>query len=403
MAGTVSLSGKREFRGGTAFFLALASGLIVANLYYAQPLAGMIGASLGLSPKSDGLIVTFTQLGYALGLIFIVPLGDLIENRLAIVGGMIASCAGLITAGLAGSPAIFLLAVSVTGFSSAVAQIVVPLASHFTAKENQGRVIGSIMSGLFLGIMLARPVSSLVGGLFGWRAIFFSSAIAMACLALASSFALPTRKPQRTVSYPQLLGSLATLLKTTPILRRRAFYHACLFGAFSVFWTTVPMFLMSPAIGLSQQKIAIFALIAVAGAIASPLAGRLADRGYTRVATVAAMALVGAAFCLSFLGGGSVGWKIVGLGAGAFILDFGVSGNLVLGQRAIFQLGAEIRSRLNSLYMTSFFLAGALCSAAGGWAYASYGWEGSQAIGIGLALLGLVVAIVECARPPLAR
>ena len=313
---------------------------------------------------------------------------------------MAASALGLTAAGLAGSSGFFLFAMSLAGFASAVAQVLVPLASHFTAKERQGRVIGAIMSGLFLGIMLARPAASLVGGSLGWRAVFLLSSGAMLILGAISSASLPRREPQGAMPYPRLLGSLAELFATTALLRRRSFYHACLFGAFSVFWTTVPMFLTSPGLGLGQRGVAIFALIAVAGAISSPLAGRLADRGLTRQATVAAMLLVAAAFGLSLLGGSSRAARVVALGACAFLLDFGVSGNLVLGQRAIFGLGAETRSRLNSLYITSFFLAGAACSAVGGWAYASFGWTGSAALGALLAATGLIAALADGVRGP---
>ncbi len=375
--------------------LAVASGLIVANLYYAQPLVGPISQATGLDPGAAGLIVTLTQVGYCLGLAFIVPLGDLLENRrltVTLLGGTALALLGAATAGHAAS---FLAAAFCIGLCSAAAQVLVPFAAHMSAPERRGQTVGTVMSGLLLGIMLARPVSSLVTDALGWHAIFFMSTVAIAALALVLHLRLPQRRPEGGYRYGALLASMWTLLRTTPVLRRRAAYQACMFGAFSLFWTTVPLVLASPAFGLSQSGIALFALLGVAGAIASPIAGRRADLGKSRSTTLMALLAGAAAFAAPLVLHGGREFVLVLLVLCGIVLDMGVSANLVVGQRAIFTLGAEIRSRLNGLYISIFFAGGALGSALGGWTWAHYGWHGVLLAGLLFPLAGLLLIASE--------
>ncbi|MGF9913530.1 MFS transporter [Paenibacillus ehimensis] len=363
--------------------LATACGIIVANLYYAQPLVGLISSSIGLSEGSTGFIVTLTQIGYAVGLLFVVPLGDIVENRRLIVVSLLLTAIALAAAAMAEHPLLFLGASLFIGLGSVAAQVLVPFASYLATENTRGRVVGNIMSGLLLGIMLARPLSSLVADFLGWHAIFALSASAVVILAIVLSKVLPARKPATTTRYAALLGSMWHLLRTTPVLRRRAAYHACVFATFSLFWTTVPLLLSSPVFHFSQKAIALFALAGVAGAVAAPVAGRLADRGWTRRGTWIALAAVTISVLLPLMiqTGSPVGITVLVISA--ILLDAGVSANLVLGQRAIFSLGPEIRSRLNGLFMAIFFFGGAIGSAIGGWAYASGGW--STALWIGTA------------------
>jgi len=374
--------------------LAFACGLIVANLYYAQPLAGPIGRSLGLAPAATGLIVTLTQIGYGLGLLLIVPLGDLVETRRLVC--TLLGLAALASLGLASAsvPAQFFAATLALGMVSVAAQVLVPFAAHLAPPEHRGRVVGNVMSGLMLGIMLARPVASFVAELSAWHVVFWSAAVAMAGLAAMLRVNLPARRPQATLGYTALLGSLGELWRRTPVLRRRAIYHAALFGAFSVFWTTTPL-LLARTYGLSQAGIALFALAGVAGAVASPIAGRLADRGHSRGATRFAMLLVAGAYGLSHLAAPGSTPGLALLVVAGIVLDYGVTTNLVVGQRAIFVLGAEVRSRLNGLYMATFFAGGAAGSAAGGWAYAQGGWPWASALGAALPLVALLYALTE--------
>ena len=383
---------------GMVWLLATAAGLIVANLYYAQPLVGPISRATGLEPGAAGLIVTLTQIGYCLGLLFIVPLGDLLENRKLAVSLLVATTASLVVAAASSSATPFLAAAFAIGLSACAAQVLVPIAAHMSAPERRGQTVGTVMSGLLLGIMLARPVASLVTDVFGWHAIFIISAVLTAILAFVLTKRLPQRQPHGAMKYTKLLSSMWDLLKTTPVLRRRAAYQACIFGAFSLFWTTVPLILASPAYGLSQTGIAIFALVGVAGAVASPFAGRRADQGKTRSTTGMAMIAAMLAFAVPLLLHGSRDFELGLLVLAAIVLDMGTSANLVLGQRAIFQLGAEVRSRLNGLYISIFFLGGAAGSSLGGWMFANYGWRGVLVAGLMFPAVAFAIYLTEFAE-----
>ncbi|UPW85266.1 MFS transporter [Lysinibacillus sp. Ag94] len=375
--------------------LAIACGVIVANLYYAQPLVGPISSTLGLSSGAAGLIVTLTQIGYGIGLLFIVPLGDILENRKLVVTLLLFTAVVLAIAAVVKSATLFLVTSLFIGLGSVAAQVLVPYAAHLSPEATRGRNVGNVMSGLLLGIMLARPISSVMTEFMGWRAIFVFSAAIIFVLALLLVKLLPTRQPITTTQYPTLLKSMLHLLKTTPVLQRRAFYHFCVFGTFSLFWTTVPMLLTSPIFHFSQKEVALFALVGVSGAVAAPVAGRLADKGWVRPATGIALALVIISVMLPLMiQSGSI-FALVLLVVSAILLDMGVSANLVLGQRAIFSLGAEFRSRLNGLYMAIFFGGGAIGSATGAWAYAMVGWKAALLIGIALPTIAMIYYATE--------
>jgi len=370
--------------------LATACGIIVANLYYAQPLVGLISTAIGLSTSSAGLIVTLTQIGYVVGLLFVVPLGDIVENRKLVVVSLLLSAVALIATVFVKHGIFFLVASFFIGLGSVAAQVLVPFASYLASEATRGRVVGNVMSGLLLGIMLSRPISSLVADIWGWNAIFALSAAVIIILAIVLSKVLPIRKPTANTHYAALLGSMWQLLRTTSILRRRAIYHACVFGTFSLFWTTVPLLLSSPTFHFSQKAIALYALVGVAGAVAAPVAGRLADRGWTRPATGIALAIVIISLLLPLVIRSSSPVGIAVLVIAAILLDMGVSANLVLSQRLIFSLGPEVRSRLNGLFMAIFFLGGAIGSSVGGWAYASGGWSVALWVGIAFPVIALL-------------
>ncbi|WP_246053978.1 MFS transporter [Paenibacillus anaericanus] len=374
--------------------LAVSCGIIVANLYYAQTLVGPISIAMGLSPRSAGLIVTLTQVGYVLGLLFIVPLSDIIENRRLTVVSLIMVVGALVAATLAPNSLIFLAASLLIGLGSVAAQILVPYATYLASENQRGRVVGNVMSGLLLGIMFARPIASFITDLWGWQAVFTLSAVLITLLTILLSRALPERKPVPTMNYGQLLGSLVTLLKATPILRRRAIYQACLFGAFSLFWTVVSLRL-TDHFHLSQQGIALFALAGVAGAVAAPVAGRLADRGLSRLMSGLAITIAFLAFVVSYLVQGNSNTALILLVIAAILLDMGVSGSLVLGQRAIYSLGGETRGRLNGLFMAIFFVGGALGSFIGAWSYAYGGWILTVLLGMSLPILAMLYYFTE--------
>ena len=380
-------------RGGMPPWLTLllgtACGLLVANIYYAQPLIGLISASLGMSPHAAGLIVTMSQVGYGAGLLLVVPLGDLVENRrlvLAILGGSVLALLAAATSTHAGT---FLPAMLLTGMGSVAAQVLVPYAATLAPEAQRGRVVGNVMSGLLIGIMLARPAASLIADASSWHAVFYVSAVLMAGLGVVLRFALPVRRPAPGLGYGALLASMGRLALETPVLQRRALYQAWLFGAFSLFWTAVPL-LLTDVFHLSQRGIALFALVGVAGAIAAPITGRVVDRGLGRPAGMLAMLAVAGSLLLAQVAR-SGGWaELLALMVAAVVLDFGVTANFTLGQRAIFSLGAAARSRLNGLYIAALFVGGAAGSALGGWSYAQGGWP----LAMGVAMVAPVVAFV---------
>lgn len=381
--------------------MAAACGILVANLYYAQPLIGPISQSLGMSPAAAGLIVTLAQVGYGLGLLLLVPLGDLMENRRLVVSVVAACAVSLAGAAVSATAAPFLLSALAIGICTVAAQILVPFAAHLSPEPIRGRVVGQVMSGLLLGIMLARPLSSFIASMSGWHMVFVLSATVTAVLAVALWRLLPQRVPAHAgVRYGALLRSMGPLWLTQPVLRRRALCHAGLFSAFSLFWTAVPLHL-AERFGMTQRGIALFALAGVAGALVAPLAGRLADAGQARPVLSRniirlALAMGAVAFPVSLLGSGAM--AIGALLAGAILLDAAVTLNLILSQRAVYALGDAIRSRVNGLFMAVFFTGGALGSALGGWAMAEGGWGLTAWVGFALPAAALIYALCEGAR-----
>lgn len=375
--------------------MALACGVVVANIYYAQPLVGLIGPAVGLSPETASLVVTLTQVGYGAGLVLLVPLGDLLENRRLVVVTLCSTVAALLVAAVAPTASLFLTAAFLIGVTSVAVQMLVPLAAHMAPEASRGQVVGNVMSGLLLGILLARPVSSLIADSLGWRAVFALSAVAMVGFAVLLWRVLPQRRPKGQSSYGALLGSLGRLLVRTPVLQRRTFYQTMMFASFSLYWTSVPLLLMGAPFHLSQRGIALFALSGAAGALVAPIAGRIADRGWTRPATGFALAMAALSFFVARAGVGAGEGSIALLVLAGLLLDMGVQMNMVLGQRAIYSLGAETRSRMNAIYMAIFFLGGAAGSALAGYAFAVGGWAPVTWIGFAFPALGLLFYLTE--------
>ncbi|PWC84183.1 MFS transporter [Azospirillum sp. TSH100] len=378
--------------------MALACGVVVANIYYAQPLVGLIGPAVGLSPETASLVVTLTQVGYGAGLVLLVPLGDLLENRRLVVVTLCSTVAALLVAAVAPTASLFLAASFLIGVTSVAVQMLVPLAAHMAPEASRGQVVGTVMSGLLLGILLARPVSSLIADSLGWRAVFALSAVAMVGFAVLMRRVLPQRRPKAQSSYGALLGSLGRLLVRTPVLQRRTVYQTMMFAAFSLYWTSVPLLLAGAPFHLSQRGIALFALSGAAGALVAPIAGRIADRGWTRPATGFALAMAALSFFVARAGEGSIALLVLA----GLLLDMGVQMNMVLGQRAIYSLGAETRSRMNAIYMAIFFLGGAAGSALAGYAFAVGGWAPVTWIGFAFPAIGLLFYLTEFRGRPAA-
>ena len=298
------------------------------------------------------------------------PLGDLVENRrltLLTLGGLVAGC---LAAAAAPSAPIFILCCLLVGLGSAAVQMLLPLAAHLSPERSRGRIVGTVMSGLIIGVLLARPFSTLVAGLAGWRGIFVISAVAeIAVIGLLAAM-LPRHQPKAGLHYGALLTSLWPLLRNTRVLQRRAFYQACLFGAFSLYWTSIPLVLQQPPFSLGPVGLTLFMLSGAAGAFVAPAAGWLADRGHSGPATALAFVMTASCFALAYLG---TNGSIAALVLAGIVLDAGVQANVVIGQRAIYSLAPQVRSRLNALYLSIFFCGGALGSALAGLAFARGG------------------------------
>jgi predicted MFS family arabinose efflux permease len=376
------------------FTLSAAAGSIVANIYYAQPLIGQIAPSLGLPQYAASLLVTLTQLGYAAGLILLVPLGDMLENRTLIVRTVAATTLALALAAAAPDGPIFFIAAVLIGLTASSVQMIVPMAAFLAPAESRGRVVGNVMAGLILGILFARPLGSIIAYVAGWRAVFAIAALAMIGLTFVLNRGLPRHQPVLVPgpeqNYMAVLRSMPLLMLRERTLRRRSFYQAAAFGAFSLYWTAIPL-LLTDEFHYTQLGIAIFALVGAAGAIAAPIAGRLADRGWGRPGTAVALLLVMASAGLSDWG--ATHHDVVLLALAGVVLDFGVQANVVFGQRAIYALASELRSRLNGAYMATFFLGGAMASAAASWLLIHGGWNAVALTGAALPALALVYFI----------
>ena len=367
--------------------------MAVANIYYSQPLLGLISSAFGVSRGRTELVVTLTQLGYAVGLFLLVPLGDLLENRALASRTLLVTSAALLATGLAPDFGVFLAMSVLVGMTSMVAQILVPYAARLAPPAERGRVVGTVMAGLLLGILLARTVSSLVAAAWGWRTIYLASAVLMIVLSVLLSRMLPKHPPAHTSTYPQLMLSTLRLVREEPVLRRRAVCQALMFGAFSCFWTSVAFELIQRH-HLGQAWIGIFALVGAAGAAAAPLAGRLGDRGHGHAGSGVALALAGAAMILAGLGAGN----LILLALAGVLLDLAVQSHQVFSQREIYELRPDAGARVNTIYMTTVFLGGAAATAISGTVYGTAGWTGVTMLGAGLAFVALGVWAVAALR-----
>ncbi|MEU6646064.1 MFS transporter [Saccharomonospora sp. NPDC046836] len=371
--------------GWLVVLLAVAAGMTVANLYYAQPLLASISDLFRISTASAGALITVTQLGYVAGMLFLVPLGDRIEKRRLITILLAVTTVALVVAGTAPAFPVLVIASLVAGATSVVAQIVVPLAAGLATDEARGRVVGRVMSGLLTGILLSRTVSSVVSDLAGWRVVYLGSAVLTVLLAVALRAALPTHGATTNLPYLAVLRSTAQLARTHPALRRRGLYQAAMFGTFSAFWTTISFVLTGPGFHYSELGIGLFALVGAAGAAVAPLAGRWADRGLSHPLTGAAFVVAAVGAVLAGVGQHSV----ILLALAAILIDTAVQTSLILGQHTIYALDEGARARLNSVFIATFFIGGAAGSQFGSIAYHMGGWTALTVLSAALPILAL--------------
>ncbi|HET6870537.1 MAG TPA: MFS transporter, partial [Solirubrobacteraceae bacterium] len=320
--------------------LAFTCGAAVANLYYAQPLLHTIARALSVSNSAAGLLVTVSQAGYVLGLALLVPLGDLLERRRLIGVTLVLAAGGLGLAAAAPSFTLFALAIAILGVTAVVAQIIVAMSSSLAAETERGRVVGTVMSGLLIGILVARTISGLIAEFLGWRAVFVIVAAAMVMLAAVLRCALPRVPPTERLPYPRLLQSTLDLVRSEPLLRQRMLIGATAFGCFSVLWTSIAFVLAGPPFHYGNATIGLFGLAGLAGALAAPVAGGLSDRGHGRLAMTAAILVLLLSWGVLALGEHSVVALIVGI----VLLDLGAQAMHISNQSAIYTLDAQARS-----------------------------------------------------------
>ncbi len=372
---------------GHVLLLAATCGAAAANLYYVQPLLHTLGRAFSVSTATSGLLVTIAQVGYVLGLAFLVPLGDLLERRRLITATMLVTAAAMVVCGLAPGFAVFAAALLVVGVSSVAAQVIVPMSSSLARPEERGRVVGTVMSGLLVGILLARTFSGIVAGALGWRVPFLVAAGLVLALSMVLRRTLPRVPPTDDLRYREVLRSVGALVVAEPVLRQRMLLGALGFGCFSVLWTSLAFLLSAPPFDYGNALIGLFGLAGVAGAGAATVVGRLADRGHGALATTVTSVLMFASFGILYLARHSAAGLIVGI----VVLDLGVQGVHISNQHAIYALAPEARSRLTTAYMVAYFTGGAVLSAVTSSLYASDGWAGVCVIGAATGLVSLLV------------
>lgn len=365
--------------------MSIATGLSVACNYYVQPLLATIAQTFDLSFHQAGFIVTTAQLGYAAGLLLLVPLGDMLERRGLIVIMSLLAAGGMVITALSGSLVMMLLGTVLTGLFSVVAQLLVPLAASLAAPEKRGKVVGTVMSGLLLGILLARTVAGGLAQLGGWRLVYWVASVLMVVMALALWRWLPRYKQSIPLNYGQLLGSIFTLFAQHPILRTRAITGCLAFANFSVLWTSMAFLLSSPEWNYSEGEIGLLGLVGAAGALAARQAGSLADKGKARLTTSAGLLILLASWGIIAFGAHSLIALIIGI----ILLDLAVQGVHITNQSVIYRHMPEARNRLTSGYMTSYFIGGAAGSLLSASAFQTAGWYGVCAVGALLTIVNL--------------
>jgi predicted MFS family arabinose efflux permease len=381
----------------TIWIMTLAAGVVVANNYYNQPLLVDFATAFHATAREVGAVPILTQLGYATGLIFLLPLGDMVERRGLVSWLLALACVSLVA--LALSPSLKWLAGMsfLVGFTSVVPQVLPAFAAQLAAPSERGRVVGHIMGGLLCGILLSRFVAGFVGRYFGWATIYWAAAVAMIFIAFALRWTLPYAAPRFKGHYFSLLGSLWTLLKEQPVLRETSAIGTLQFAAFSAFWTTLAFELHSLPAHYGSDVAGSFGLAGIVGALAAPQAGRFADRRSPRFAVFAASLIFLAGFTLFAIFGGS----LIGLAIGVILLDLGMQSAHVSNMARNYALNNEAVSRLNTVYMGSRFIGAAFGSALGNYAWSIWGWAG--VCGVGCLLAGLAIAVQMVAAPLEAR
>ncbi|WP_186386089.1 MFS transporter [Stappia sp. TSB10P1A] len=368
--------------------LAVGAGAAVANSYYNQAFLGHLTADFGLAAGAAAIVPVLTQAGNAIGVLFLAPLGDRLERKSLILATTGALVAALI--GAAVSPGFVWLAVAslAVGLFATVAQQIVPLAVHLAPPAERGRILGTVTGGILIGILLARTISGTISDAWGWPVVFWFAAVLMIAIGAALALWLPRVPPTTDLSYPRLLGSLWTLVRTHGVLRRAVAVQFLIFAAFIGFWSTLALLLSDPPYRLGGTAVGLLALVGVAGALAAPIAGGFADKRGPAVVVSTGAGFVLLAFVIFGLWQGS----LLGLVVGILVLDLAVQSSQVANQARVYALDPTARSRLNTVFMATMLAGGAVGAGIGGAAYAAWGWTGTCAFGAVSAALALLLS-----------
>uniref|UniRef100_E1T3D9 Major facilitator superfamily MFS_1 n=1 Tax=Burkholderia sp. (strain CCGE1003) TaxID=640512 RepID=E1T3D9_BURSG len=370
-------SADRSLRG-LLLLLATIAGVAVANIYYNQPLLDNLRHSFPDSASWVGVVPAVTQLGYAAGMLLLAPLGDRFDRRALILLQTAGLCVALVVAAAAPALPVLVAASLAIGVLATIAQQAVPFAAELAPPSERGHAVGTVMSGLLLGILLARTAAGLVAQYFGWRAVFAASVVALLALAVVIVLRLPKSKPTSTLPYGKLLLSMWHLVVEHRALREASLTGAAMFAAFSIFWSVLALLLAGPPFHLGPQAAGLFGIVGAAGALAAPLAGKFADRRGPRTIITLSIVLV----AISFVIFGVSATSITGLVIGVIVLDVGVQAAQISNQSRIYALKPDARSRVNTVYMVAYFIGGALGSGVGAAVWPVFGWVGVSVAGL---------------------
>jgi len=375
--------------------MTIATGLVVANIYYNQPLLADMAHTFGVSDKKAQQISLFTQIGYATGLLFIVPLADMLKRKRLILIDFVLVILSLLGSALAPSVTIVMIAGFLVGVSSVIPQLLIPMAAHLAKPHERGKKIGFVMSGLLIGILLSRTLSGFIGEHFGWRSMYYIAAGLMLLIWLMIFLFLPELEPDYKGNYGKLMKSLIHLVKTQPKLRLAAFRGALCFACFSAFWTTLVFLLKEPQFNEGSAAAGMFGLVGAFGAVAVGFMGRLSDKMDAYKLSIYTLSLILISFIVFYFSSHS----IVGLIIGVILLDMGVQATHISNQSIIFALIPEARNRINTVYMVSYFIGGALGTFFASLVWKNYAWNGVCAIGVVLSVIVIIVHLLNYRKP----
>jgi len=375
-----------ELTNSTLWVMTIATGLIVANLYYNQPLLDDIAGTFHVSHTKVGQVAILTQLGYATGMLFIAPLADMIRRKQLIVICLALAVISLLLTAMAPNINVLIISSFFVGIFSLIPQLLVPMTAHLAKPAERGKKIGVVMSGLLLGILLSRTISGFIGAHFGWRAMFYIAAGIMVVIWLLLFFLLPEVEPEYDGTYGSLMKSMLSLIKTQPAIRIASIRGALCFACFMAFWTTL-VFLLKENFNKGSDVAGLFGLVGAFGAVAAGLMGRLSDKMDAYKLSTFTLLLIVISFAIFLFSGNSIAGLIIGV----IVLDMGVQATHISNQSLIYSLKPEARNRINTIYMVTYFIGGGIGTYLASQAWGHFKWAGVCWVGIGLSAIATVV------------